>query len=201
MKRELLTTSNKAFVSQSRNGKYRLLRSSYRASQFLSFESNSSNSATYEETFAMHEAESARALDTCATHRMSMAIAVKWPAGSSHRLFGTAALIRSLPCLPRASRLLKRANPAKSSPHSAQASGATSLMRAFLGTNYFGEARTKQELCQLPLTAGNADLRRMLRKCAAWADAPMWMQPPSYSETPPFKKPAADFPARAQFLR
>jgi hypothetical protein len=42
----------------------------------------------------MHEAESARALDTCARHRKSMPTTVKLPAGSSHRLFGTVVPIR-----------------------------------------------------------------------------------------------------------
>jgi hypothetical protein len=75
MKRELLTTSNKDSASQSRNGKYLLLRSSYGVIQFLSFESRSSSSATYEETFARHDAESAWAPEACVRHRTTAPVA------------------------------------------------------------------------------------------------------------------------------
>ncbi|PYK09415.1 MAG: hypothetical protein DME65_12005 [Verrucomicrobia bacterium] len=57
---------------------------------FLSLPNNSSSSATYDETFARHEAESARALDISATQRKSVPSHVK--PQTSRDLFSVARL-------------------------------------------------------------------------------------------------------------
>jgi hypothetical protein len=59
---------------------------------FLSLPNNSSSSATYDETFARHEAESARALDISATQRKSVPSHVK--PQTSRRLFGVSVIAR-----------------------------------------------------------------------------------------------------------
>jgi hypothetical protein len=57
---------------------------------FLSLPNNSSSSATYDETFARHEAESAWVLGICATQRRSVPSHVK--PQTSRDLFGVARL-------------------------------------------------------------------------------------------------------------
>jgi len=59
---------------------------------FFSLPNNSSSSATYDESFARHAAESARALDMCAMQRTSVPSHVK--PQTSRRLFGVRVIAR-----------------------------------------------------------------------------------------------------------